>query len=60
MGWIWFAIFILSLGLGIMLLAYGDSGEEKKHIVCRVLGLFFLAIALAFIVWSMFKTERHN
>ena len=43
-----------------MLLAYGDSGEEKKHIVCRVLGLFFLAIALAFIVWSMFKTERHN
>lgn len=60
MAWLVFAGLIVSLGAGIMLLAYGDSGKETKHIVCRVLGLFFLAIALAIIVWSMFKTERHN
>lgn len=60
MAWLIFAGLILSLGLSIMLLAYGDSGEETKHIVCRVLGLFFLAIAFALIIWSMFKTERHN
>lgn len=60
MAWLIFAGLIVSLGAGIMLLAYGDSGKETKHIVCRVLGLFFLAIAFAIIIWSMFKTERHN
>lgn len=60
MAWLVFAGLIVSLGAGIMLLAYGDSGKETKHIVCRVLGVFFLAIALTIIVWSMFTTERHN
>lgn len=53
MGWLVFAGYIVCVGAGIILLAWGEDGKETKHIVYRVIGVFLIAVSVVVALCSM-------